>query len=290
MAGKGKNQRGKIYWHPAFIQAMQQELFEYLDSLEFISEHQLTAEPLQIDLVIIKKAKAVELEKNIARIFRKDNILEYKSPGDHLSVKDFYKVYAYANLYAAISPEVDPADITLTFVTSRYPQKFIQHLREIRAYTIQESVPGISLIMGDFLPMQIIEAQKLSESENLWLGSLRNGLRAQSLRAILKSGEKHGRGDYINALLDVLIRANPKTFMEGLDMGKRYPTLEEVFVEAGLDARWKDLGRVEGREVGRVEGREEIARNALAKGMSLEVIRDITGLDEDALKRLATSR
>jgi hypothetical protein len=274
MAGKGK-----IHWHPAFIQAMQQELFEYLDSLEFISEHQLTAEPLLIDLMIIKKTKNVVLNKNIAAIFRNDNILEYKSPDDYLSVNDFYKVCAYANLYAAISPDVDPADITLTFVTSRYPQKFIRHLREIRAYTVQEITPGVSIITGDFWSMQIIEAQKLPEAENLWLSSLRNGLRAQSLCTILKSGEKQGRREYIRALLDVLIRANPETFMEGLNMARSYPTLEEVFVEAGLDTRWKDLGRM--------EGREEIARNALVEGLPLQIVQKITGLDMETLENLA---
>jgi hypothetical protein len=44
------------------------------------------------------------IDKNRARIFKRINICEYKSPEDRLSVKDFYKVYAYACLYAAITP------------------------------------------------------------------------------------------------------------------------------------------------------------------------------------------
>jgi hypothetical protein len=43
-----------ISWHPAFVQAIKLELEPYRDSLEFIAEYQLTAEPLEIDVVIIR--------------------------------------------------------------------------------------------------------------------------------------------------------------------------------------------------------------------------------------------
>jgi hypothetical protein len=113
----------KLQWHPAFLQAIQMELFDYREHLEFRYEHHLTSAPLQIDLLIIKKKKDVAIDKNIARIFRSDNLLEYKSPEDYLSVKDFWKVCAYANLYAAITPGVDLSDVTVSFVESRHPNK-----------------------------------------------------------------------------------------------------------------------------------------------------------------------
>jgi len=133
--GSSKNsRRKKLKWHPAFLQAMQLELFEHKDSLDFRCEYQLTSEPLRIDLLIIKKPKELVIEKNIARIFRTDNIIEYKSPEDYLSV------------------------------------------------------------CGDYLPIQIIVSKRLPESENLWLGSLRNNLKAQSLDAIMKNGKKLAEG------------------------------------------------------------------------------------------------
>jgi hypothetical protein len=36
-----------INWHPAFVQALKQELEQYKDALEFLSEYQLNAEPLE---------------------------------------------------------------------------------------------------------------------------------------------------------------------------------------------------------------------------------------------------
>ena len=84
---------------------------------------------------------------------------------------------------------------------------------------------------------------------------------------------------------------------------KKYPTLEEVFAEAGLLPKMLELGRKRGRAEGHKEGREQgraeglaegseqtsekIARNALAKGMPLELIHDITGLDIETIQGLA---
>jgi hypothetical protein len=47
-------------WHPAFVDAIQLELEQYLGILEFIPEYQLTTEPLRIDVVIIKKLRVRE--------------------------------------------------------------------------------------------------------------------------------------------------------------------------------------------------------------------------------------
>jgi predicted transposase YdaD len=53
--------------------------------------------------------------------------------------------------------------------------------------------------------------------------------------------------------------------------------------DEALAVRYED-----GREDGIEESREEIARNALAEGSSLEFIKKITGLDMETIKRLAS--
>ena len=59
---------------------------------------------------------------------------------------------------------------------------------------------------------------------------------------------------------------------------------EEGF-EDGLE-KGRGEGREEGREEGMEKGKEITALNALAKGVPLELIHDITGLDIDILKSL----
>ena len=60
---------------------------------------------------------------------------------------------------------------------------------------------------------------------------------------------------------------------------KRRPTFEEVFTKAGLIPEWIERGRVQALEV--------VARNALAKGLPIDMIHDITGLGINKIKKLA---
>jgi len=45
-------------------------------------------------------------------------------------------------------------------------------------------------------------------------------------------------------------------------------------------------GREEGKAEGKAEGKEEIIKNALAKGYSLEQVHEITGVEIEVIKRL----
>ena len=56
-------------------------------------------------------------------------------------------------------------------------------------------------------------------------------------------------------------------------------------MEDALAVRYEE-GKEEGREEGREKGREEIAQSALAKGLPLDVVHDITGIDIEILKNI----
>ena len=114
-----------IQWHPAFLAGIQIELGDEAKYLSFEAEHQLGTKPMAID-ILIKKEKERVIRKNIGRIFRTHNVIEYKSPTDYLSVDDFYKVYGYACFYKSDVPNVDSISIeelTITLVSTSYPRK-----------------------------------------------------------------------------------------------------------------------------------------------------------------------
>jgi len=263
---------GKSPWHPAFVDAIRMELFDYKDFLEFKCEHPLNTEPLRIDLLIIKKPKGLIIDKNIARIFRSDNIFEYKSPDDYLTLNDFLKVYAYANLYTVITPGVDFAGITLTFVENRRPRKLLRYLTGTRGYKVEETSPGIYLVTGDYVPIQIIESGRLLEQENLWLKSLTKDLPAVNAGSILDKARKLGDKAQLGAYLYVLLRSNPKSFLEAKNMAKReLPTLDEALEQAGLLSGMMELREKKGLERGRREEKQNII-NLLKSGKSAEEI------------------
>jgi len=277
---KDDARHSKLQWHTAFLQAIQMDLIEYRDYLEFRYEYQLTSEPLRIDLLIIKKPKDIVINKNIARIFRTDNVVEYKSPGDYLAVRDFLKVYAYANLYAAITPGVDLSDLTLTFVGSRHPRKLLRYLTGTRGYTVEETSPGIYRVIGDYIPIQIIESRKLSEGENLWLKSLRNDLEVRGLSAILEQRKGQEQWDNVEAYIDVILRANSQFFKEVYEM--EFAVYDKLFAEAGIVPKWVEQGKEQGKEI--------MARNLLRMGIPAEKIAQAAELPVEKIRSFENSK
>jgi len=279
-----------IPWHPAFVEAIQMELNEYRKNLQFLSELPLNAEPLKIDVVIIKKSKDIPVKKNIAMIFRKDNIVEYKSPLDFVSIDDFYKVYAYACLYKVIN-KIDIQDITLSFVASRRPRELIAHLKKVCCFPVEEKGPGIYIIERDILPIQIIDSRKLSAEENIWLRGLDNRLGVADIRRVTSEISRQGKPAMIKAYLDAITKANIESLMEALKMSDTQLTLDKVFEEAGLVAKWEARGIAKGEARGIVKGEEqkasEIARNMLKKGFSVEETSQLSGLSIRKIRLLS---
>ena len=74
---KEKKTKGKLPWHSAFYAGLQIELEEEAYKLTFENEHQLGTDPMRIDVLIIKKYTEEQIQKNIGRIFREYNIIEY---------------------------------------------------------------------------------------------------------------------------------------------------------------------------------------------------------------------
>jgi hypothetical protein len=294
------SEKESIPWHTAFFEAIQMELDEYSQDLQFTAEYPLNTQPLRIDVVIIKKSRDVVIEKNIALIFRKENIVEYKSPDDYVSVDDFYLVYGYACVYLSLN-KVDIKDLTLTFadgilavcfmnlfattlgfVESHYPRELLAHLQEVRGYTVDEILPGIYIVKGDILPIQIIDNRKLSGEENIWLKDLDNRLDAPEMRRITTEIKRQGKAARIKAYFDVITRANLKSLREAGRMSDCELTLDGVLEEIGLTAKWEAKGIAVGEE----KKATEIARNLLNNGFSAEQTAVLSGLDVVKVKAL----
>jgi hypothetical protein len=284
-----ENSESRIAWHPAFFEAVKMELEEYGDGLSFISEYPLASEPLRIDVVIVKKAGVVPVKKNIASIFREINVLEYKSPDDYVSVKDLYLVYGYACQYMALNG-TDVNEMTLTFVESGHPRELFSHLREKRGFHIEEKNAGIYNVTGDILPIQVIDTRRLSAEENLWLRDLDNRLDAAEIGRITAEIRKLGKAARIGAYLDAITRANKESLREAIKMSDTALTLDQIFEEAGLVAKWEARGEAKGEARGLAKGEEkkakEIAKNLLGNGFSLEQTAHLSGLDIAEVRKL----
>ena len=245
-------------WHPAFFAGIQIELEEESANLVFENEHQLGTKPKEIDVLIVKKQKDVSIKKNIGRIFRKYNIIEYKSPNDYLSIDDFYKVYGYACFYKSDTIRTDQIsveELTITFVCGKYPRKLMQHLRKVQGLHIDRQDEGIYYMEGDVIPMQLILTSELDEEQNLWLRSLTNQLtEPRTIEKLIREYGRHSENRLYESMMNIIVKANQRTFQE---VSTVCEALEELM---------KD--RIEERVEERVEERiEEREQKALEKGI-----------------------
>jgi hypothetical protein len=179
----------KTQWHPAFFQAMQIELEKYKNHLTYENEHHLTTEPLRLDILIIKKNPEIQIEKNIGRIFRGHNIVEFKSPADSLSINDYYKVIGYTYLYCSLE-KIFPQDLTITLAFTVKPENLLEHLKTRPEITIEEKFDGIKYIIGEPIPIQLIENERLDPGENTWLRALSQETPAPIIKTIIQARNK----------------------------------------------------------------------------------------------------
>ena len=215
-------------WHPAFAQAIENELEDCRDVLTFDAEHQLTTEPLRIDVLIIKKKRNVVIEKNIARIFQRFNVVEYKSPNDRVTIEDYHKTHCYSRLYASLN-KVDIDEMSVTVVATRHPRKLLAFLR--KQYTVTNVQKGIYFVEGDTSPTQILVADELSEEDNFWLTSLRNDLTGEQVARVLVATKNRASTD---AYVYAVIEANPKAVEE------LYMKRKDIFLTEKLDAHFRE--------------------------------------------------
>ena len=127
-----------VNWHEAAVCAVQIELRDYADLLDFQPEFILGKNSYRIDLLVIKKLSQQAIPKNIARIFTSYNLFEIKGIHSSITIGSYYKTIGYAGLFidqAGGTTQYTSLDISITFLAFRYPHKLTKHLCKDRHLT-----------------------------------------------------------------------------------------------------------------------------------------------------------
>lgn len=266
-----------LQWHPAFYAGIQIELEEERDKLIFENEHQLSTKPMGIDVLVIKKHSDVQIHKNIGRIFRGHNIIEYKSPEDSFSINDFYKVYGYACFYKSDTETVDAIradDITITFVVKLFPREMLKKLQRTRNLQVVKFDEGIYHISGDVFPIQIIHTAKLSKENNFWLRNLTNDLKErEDAQALLERYNERQQENLYQSVMDVIVKANIELFEEVDDMCDALMEIVKPKVEAKVQAAKEEV-------------KSDLIRKLLSKNKSVEEIADLLEESVETIQKL----
>ena len=267
----------RLQWHPAFYAGIQIELEEEREKLIFENEHQLSTKPMEIDVLVIKKQPDVQIRKNIGRIFRGHNIIEYKSPEDSFSINDFYKVYGYACFYKSDTETVDAIkadDITITFVVKKFPRKMLKELQRTRNLQVVKFDEGIYHISGELFQIQIIYTAELSKENNFWLRNLTNDLKTkEDAQKLLEKYEKRQKENLYQSVMEVIVKAKIELFKEVDDMCDALMEIVKPKVEAKVQAAKEEV-------------KIELIHKMLEKGMSETQIADLLEESVETIQKL----
>lgn len=280
---------GRLQWYSGFSAALRVELEDELDELCIEDEHMLSKKPMQIDVLVVKKKGEQPIRKNIGRIFRKHNIIEYKSPEDYLSINDFYKVYGYTCFYQSETKrvkDIPPEEITMTFICNHYPQKLLENLKKFKGIEVEKQEAGLYYLLGDSFPIQLVIVKELSKEENYWLQNLRCNLKTgEEIQEVVRRYEQVKHKAYYSDVMNLIVRANQKQMEEEKNMCE---ALNELFAEElkEADLRGRKEGRKEGRSVGQIEKLKELVQKKLAKNQSIEKIADDLVEDVEVIRKI----
>lgn len=280
---------GRLQWHSGFSAALRVELEDELDELCIEDEHMLSKKPMQIDVLVVKKKGEQPIRKNIGRIFRKHNIIEYKSPEDYLSINDFYKVYGYTCFYQSETKrvkDIPPEGITMTFICNHYPQKLLEHLKKFKGIEVEKQEAGLYYLLGDSFPIQLVIVKELSKEENYWLQNLRCNLKTgEEIQEVVRRYEQVKHKAYYSDMMNLIVRANQKQMEEEKNMCEALNELFAVELKEA-DLRGRKEGRKEGRSVGQIEKLKELVQKKLAKNQSIEKIADDLVEDVEVIRKI----
>jgi len=258
-----KERTEKIQWHQGFRGGIEFELREFRDRLVYDPEYHLSKESLVMDLLIIYKRSDERLDHPIAGVFRKYNIVEYKSPKDGLTIDDYYKVIGYACLYKGLGKkvgEVSERELTVSIFRHTYPRKMFAMLKAAGA-NVYEASGGVFMVEGIVhFPTQVIVTSRLPREEHEALRILVEGADKNDVRNFLKKAEtlqEQGDKNNVDAILQVSIQSNKALYTklrrEELGMCEAM----EWLMKDVLDER-EERGKEIGKEIGKKNGMERL--------------------------------
>ena len=184
-------------------------LRDFRDRLVSYPGFQLNMKPREIDCLIIDKCDPDEpMDNDIARFFRKHNIIEIKNPQEALNINTVWKVISYAAQYNSEGTSDDPrdaSDITITLLRAAKPKKALRQLKE-GGYTIENAYPGIYYIGGMVdMRMQIVVSSELEGDDYVPLRIQRRNADRSDYRRFLENTDKvytEDESDLVSMILE----------------------------------------------------------------------------------------
>ena len=243
--------------------------------------------PIVVDTLVIEKKDDVVIDEDIAAIFLRHNIFEYKNPTDALSIDEYYNLLAYMCRYKAttgLTDAVKATQVTGTLIKDGKPAKAFKEIQALGG-AVEKRYPGIYYISGLIhMPTQIIVQSELGRKKNAVLRIISKHAREEDVRQFIEQTRRLSDADdkrNADAVYEVSMRANRELY-ERLGRDPEMCTaFKELFKEEILEA--EQNGELRGQRQGQEKMGALIAK-LLQAGRTEDALRAST--DEDYRERL----
>ncbi len=207
-------------WHAGFEALLRIETYKYGDRVRLKTEEVLGEEPPRTDYVILIEDQETKFDKDIFKIFRKFNILEYKNPHDTLNERVIRKICGYANFFIGLAEhegEVSSDQVTISiFRAVKNPRLF--KAMEKSGSLIRDKIPGIYHVVGiTDLPFQIIITSELEGNEYSAYRALTDTAKEADIENVLNASIAETDDvlrNHYRVYMNLLTKKNPKAFEE----------------------------------------------------------------------------
>ena len=269
-----ENEVGKIEYHYGFYGAVHVVYEPTKVHMEYLQEHELGDEPVRMDMLILKHDRP-PLSDPIGRFFRTNNVLEYKSPRDSLSIDEFYKAQGYALLYKGMGRSVNAIpleELTVSLFRHSYPERMFEMLRE-QGLMVTEEYPGVYRVSGAIsVPAQVIVTSRLPRGEYGAFRALSKDADKEDIANLLQLADEDaepGMIGYIRAVLNVSAAVNEELFDEIKEAGDMSEALKRVFKDEF------ERERLEGKDEGILSSLKNLMSNM---NLTLQQAMDALGI------------
>ncbi len=279
-------------YHPAFAAAVRVEYRDHLDKLGILEEVTLNTMPNKIDVLVVKKDAGLSLEDDIGSMWRKCNIIEFKSGRQGLNVTTYYKTHAYAFLLLTFKRGefglAGAQDLTISFIRGDKPVKLIKYFRDNGFEIIPYREGVLHITREGHIPMQIIFGRKISERYP-WIGAVSEPPTLESVSNLCSKMEAFDGDIKVQALSVVDLAANIFLSTYG---GDDMTDFREIYTEnrrlkEDLETKEQEI-RLMNEQLLRKD--EQVATDLLKEGgMSASFVARISKLSEEAVRNLAKS-
>ena len=268
-------------YHGPFISLLEMNTWGQRKALEFIPEHPVTKGPLKTDCLVVKKNPYAVIKKAYAMLWRKFNIIEYKSWKAPLNMHVLAQAHTYANAVLYRGTKLEPVNVenlTVTIFRHSYPRKFFKECRT-RGWTVEKKYPGVYKVEGfSCIPTQVVVLRLVDDP---MLRILVPGARREDIERVLEviSGKKDSYFQQLGRdVLELLWETNGDTLEEIEEAGKMKGSVLELFKHE------IDAAETKGGD----DRAKETAKRMIRRGkMTLEEIAEDTGLTLPEVEELA---